>query len=61
MTEPKSSGNEVDGRVAAEKLVYHPPDLRAHGTVEELTLGAGTVPSETDSQEPYADPTPPVS
>jgi hypothetical protein len=61
MSDPKYSGNDVDRQVSAPKLAYQAPELREHGTVEELTQGAGTLPSDTDDFPPYSDPTPPVS
>ncbi|HJU64706.1 MAG TPA: lasso RiPP family leader peptide-containing protein [Gemmatimonadaceae bacterium] len=45
-----------------DRLPYRAPELREHGTVRELTLGAGDTPDPADAAPNYStDATPPLS
>ncbi|HET8655591.1 MAG TPA: lasso RiPP family leader peptide-containing protein [Longimicrobiaceae bacterium] len=43
------------------RLPYHAPELREHGSVEDLTLAGGSVFDPTDSAMAYGDCTPGLS
>lgn len=54
--------DQEGGNTIEERLPYHAPELKVHGTVEELTLGSGGgFASIYDSPTPYCGTSPTVS
>lgn len=58
MTDSKNTAEQA--QTADQKLPYHAPVLREHGTVDELTKAGGSDLSPNDSVA-YDDPTPSLS